>query len=820
MTEKRTQPPKVTRKDAPSSEETTSTNTQAASVTPKLVSGLRRRLFGTVLIAFTPPLVVMYSFEVEAWVGFLVGLLALTAAWYGGEKFILRRLRVLLSATERLAAGDWSSRTGMTETEGELGKLAQTFDCMAESLEERAREQEKSEVLLLNRAQQQATVAAIGQFALVNQDFNALLHQALHLVGDTLEIQIGHILELQSDHESLVVRAGLGWKANRTASNVIEARGRSQAAFVLAQRDPVIISNMRHERRFVAPNVLLDHGVASGVCLQIATRSRPFGMLGVYTTKTREFTGEEVQFLMAVANLLGMAAERRWTERDLQKLAAFAQLNPNPAMELTHDGDVTYFNDAALRLALSMEQSHPAGLLPANLSEIIQTSLNQGEAGLRHQERLGGRTLSWSFYPVPGSPAVHCYVEDVTERLSLESQLRQSQKMESIGQLAAGVAHDFNNMLSIIQGHAGLLLSRPDMPPQGTESAQAVLFASERAASLTRQLLMFSRKNVIQLQHLDLRDLVANMNKMLHRLLGETITLNYAPPATLPLVEGDAGMIEQVIMNLAVNARDAMEHGGTLTISLRAIEVADEYASTHPEANTGPHVNLRISDTGCGMDSYLISRIFEPFFTTKEVGKGTGLGLATVYGIVKQHNGWLEVTSQTNCGTVFDVFFPVCLATLKTDQEEPTPNPVVTGGNETILVAEDEPVLREMAQLILEECGYRVLVAGNGKEALEIWHRHRDRIDLLFTDLVMPAGMSGVDLAASLLGENPNLKIAFASGYTVNEISTDFLTRNNHARFLQKPYNRPNLARTIREALDGGGYPQRTGRPAAGENRC
>lgn len=277
-------------------------------------------------------------------------------------------------------------------------------------------------------------------------------------------------------------------------------------------------------------------------------------------------------------------------------------------------------------------------------------------------------------------------------------------------------------------------------------------------------------------------------------------------------MNGDGGMIEQVIMNLCVNARDAMERGGTLAVSLNAIDIAPDYVQTHAEARTGPHVCLRVSDTGCGMNTYLIGRIFEPFFTTKEVGKGTGLGLATVYGIVKQHEGWVEVTSKPGAGTTFEVFFPASQEIAKPASEEADPIAPLAGGNETLLIVEDEPVLREMAQLILEECGYQVLVASNGREALELWEQHKSSIDLVFTDMVMPAGVTGVELANRLLADNPSLKIIFASGYTVDDISTDFLARNNDARFLQKPYTRVTLGKAVRAALDGQSK-QKTARP-------
>jgi nitrogen-specific signal transduction histidine kinase len=414
---------------------------------------------------------------------------------------------------------------------------------------------------------------------------------------------------------------------------------------------------------------------------------------------------------------------------------------------------------------------------------------------------FGGRNLSWSFHPLAGSQVLHCYVEDSTARLSLEAQLRQSQKMESIGQLAAGVAHDFNNMLTVIQGHSGMLLARTNLPSDMFDNAQAIYLSADRAARLTRQLLMFSRKNVMKPEPLDLRKVVSDLLKMLKRLLGETVTLDFQSPRELPLVQADTGMIEQVVMNLTVNARDAMPKGGTLTISTNSIEMDDAYVQTHPEARPGRFVCLRVSDTGCGMDSATMARIFEPFFTTKDVGKGTGLGLATVYGIVKQHEGWVEVSSELGQGSTFSIFFPASSEPVTTRAPEVDIAVEVRGGHETILVVEDEPLLREMAHLILQNCGYKVLEAGSGAEALQVWERNPGAIDLIVTDIVMPGGMTGRELAAKLLDQHPRTKIIFTSGYNVEETNTDFFRRGG-AVFLQKPYTRPKLAKIVRDTLD------------------
>jgi signal transduction histidine kinase/HAMP domain-containing protein/ActR/RegA family two-component response regulator len=768
-------------------------------------SSLRVRLVGTVLLAITPAWVLMYL-DYLPWPGFILGLLALVAAWFGGERFILRQIRALARATQRLASGDMSSRTGLAREGGELGQLAQTFDEMAASLEKRSKEHEDGEKSLLHRSLQQTVVGALGQFALVSTDFPALLNQVVMLVAQTLELEYCGIFEVQPDGEQLLLIAGVGWAQGKVGSEAMLIDAQSQASFTLKAGEPVIFENLSAEQRFEAPFILSEHGVVGGITAAIAGHGRAFGLLGAYTTNRRKFTEDEAHFMLSVATLLAMAVERHRTEAELQKLAAFAQLNPNPAMELMADGSITYFNDAVLKLALSIGQDNPRGLLPEAITEIVWDCLRTRKSRIRFETQIAGRTLSWSFHPVLSSLVVHAYVEDITERLDLEAQLRQSQKMESVGQLAAGVAHDFNNMLTIIQGHAGMLLTKVSLPAELSDSVQAVYFAAERAASLTRQLLMFSRKNVMQPKPLDLREVVAQLSKMLERLLGETIKLELNVPAFIPLVQGDTGMIEQVLMNLAVNARDAMPKGGILMISTSAVEVGEVYAATQPEARPGSFVCLRVSDTGCGIDSITMRRIFEPFFTTKEVGKGTGLGLATVYGIVKQHGGWVQVASQVGVGTTFNVFFPASGEPILAQPMETTVPEEVRGGEETILVVEDEPVLRDMANLILCDAGYKVLEAATGAEALEVWERHQGEIHLLLTDMVMPEGMSGMELAQRLLSARPDLKIIFASGYSMDDLDTDFI-RDGHAVFLQKPYTHITLSKAVRDCLDGQAAP-------------
>jgi signal transduction histidine kinase/ActR/RegA family two-component response regulator/HAMP domain-containing protein len=762
-------------------------------------STLRMQLVGSVLLLITPAGLLMYIFNLE-FSGFVIGILALAAAWFGGEHFIMRQVRALSETARKITDGDLTARTGLKATENELGQLTKLFDQMAESLEKYVKNLENAEKNLLNRTFQQTVVAALGQFALTNSDVEALMTQAAMLVAQTLGVEYSAVFE-RLPAGQLRLQAGVGWNPPYQRQTALPGNENSPITDVLTSGEPVLTTDLKSESRLAASPFLAEHGVVSGITVAIPTHDRPFGLLGVYTTHQRKFNNDEVQFLQAAATAIGLSVERKRSDAELQKLAAFVRLNPNAAMELNSHGTITYANEAAQQLALAVQRSRPAEILPPDHDRIISECLATGQSKVRQERVIEGRTLSWSFYPVIPSNVVHCYIEDITDRLSLEAQLRQSQKMESVGQLAAGVAHDFNNMLTIIQGHTSSLLAKAMLPPEVADSIQAVYFAAERAAGLTRQLLMFSRKNVMQLRPLDLQHIVGDMTKMLQRLLGEIVTLEFVPALENSFVQGDSGMIEQVVMNLAVNARDAMKSGGRLTIGIETIEIDDAFIEIHPQARTGRFVRLRVSDTGTGMNPETMAHIFEPFFTTKDIGQGTGLGLATVYGIVKQHEGWVEVTSEPNQGTAFDVYLPATFAV-------PPPLPTVTGtegpvtgGTETILIVEDEPILRAMARDILEECGYRILEASSGKDALEVWNRQADKIDLLLTDMVMPEGISGVDLANQLLVIQPRLKIIFTSGYTANEVNQEMLART-HAGFLSKPYSHAELAKTVRASLD------------------
>ena len=398
-----------------------------------------------------------------------------------------------------------------------------------------------------------------------------------------------------------------------------------------------------------------------------------------------------------------------------------------------------------------------------------------------------------------GRPAVMVLANDVTERRRLEEQFRQTQRMEAVGQLAGGVAHDFNNLLTVITGYCELLFhSLTDRVPD-LRRVQEIHRAAARAASLTRQLLAFSRKQVLEPRVLDLDEVVQGMVPMLSRLLGEQVTLNAPRALLLGHVRADPGQIEQVVMNLAINARDAMPGGGALTITLADVELQAAVRGADTGLRSGPHVMLAVSDTGCGMDAATRARIFEPFFTTKEIGKGTGLGLATVYGIVQQSDGAIQVESEPGRGATFRIYLPRVEPVAAGDVPAAAPA-AAASGRETVLVVEDEKAVRLLEAEVLAGHGYRVLVAADAQEALALEERCQEPIALLVTDVVMP-GRSGRELAQEFLRRRPQTRVLYMSGYA-NDAFVGRGLLEAGTWFLQKPFTPEVLAHKVRDILD------------------
>ncbi len=459
-----------------------------------------------------------------------------------------------------------------------------------------------------------------------------------------------------------------------------------------------------------------------------------------------------------------------------------------------------------------MESVHPDDRV--KMAESIAKSSRGEPYDLEYRTLRPDGTVRWvrsrAFPVLDELGNVHHVVgvaDDITDRKVAadelrrsEERFRQAQKMEAIGLLSAGVAHDFNNILTVIQMNLSLLQTGVALSTRQRTAADEIGKAGDRAANLTRQLLMFSRRQTMQPRDLDLSEVIAHMSRMLNRILGEDVHVQLHFGSKPVRVHADAGMMEQILLNLVVNSRDAMPTGGRLVVETSEVDFDEVLAAKSAQARPGAFVCLAVSDTGGGIPDDVLPHIFEPFFTTKDVGNGTGLGLATVYGIVQQHQGWINVYSELGQGTTFRVYLPRLQRALA-----PSPAPGVAGpargGKETILVVEDEPALRMVVKMSLAHFGYRILEAATGRAALELWKDHKDEIRLLLTDLVMPDGMNGRQLAEILLAERPELKVVYTSGYSV-EFAGHQLKLEAGVNFLSKPYDAPKLAELIRSKLD------------------
>ena len=466
-----------------------------------------------------------------------------------------------------------------------------------------------------------------------------------------------------------------------------------------------------------------------------------------------------------------------------------------------------YSRDELLRMSVPDLEANETGV---EVTTQLQRVIEEGKAQFERRHRRKDGTpmdvdISLNFVPIHGGRLV-CFLRDITERkrreaerVTLDEQLRQAQKMESVGQLAGGVAHDFNNILTGISGYTELALERLDPASPMREDLAEVLRLSKRAAELTRQLLAFSRRQMLEQQVLNINDMIADTAKMLKRVLSENIDLQFVPAPNLGNVRADPMQLEQVLMNLAINARDAMPAGGKLTIETANVELDADYAGHHVSVIPGRYVMMAVSDTGHGMDAATQSHLFEPFFTTKEKGKGTGLGLATAYGIVKQHGGNIWVYTEPGNGATFKVYLP--RAEEAASAAKPAADPGMSRGEETILIVEDEPAVRAVAERALKARGYALLTASNAEQAESLFSEHPERISLLLTDVVLP-GINGRMLYDRLKSKKPDLKVLYMSGYTDNAIVHQG-TLDTSVAFMQKPFTVEMAARKVRQVLDG-----------------
>ncbi len=554
--------------------------------------------------------------------------------------------------------------------------------------------------------------------------------------------------------------------------------------------------------------------VGSYMCVPLIAREHPWGAITL-TCERRDFDRDDLATASELARRAAAAMEMielvQSLERSEERYRMLFEASPLPMW--VYDAESLQFlavNDAAIRhygytrqdfFGMTIKDIRP----PEDVDAVLDSLRRSGGPGSpmpgtwRHRTRDGtviDVEITAGRIRFEGRRAALVLAHDVTDRLRLEERLSQAEKMEAVGRLAGGVAHDFNNLLTVISGYTEILLSRPETT--GREQLGEIAHAAEQAAALTRQLLAFSRRQVLHPVVLDLNEIVAGMEPMVRRIIGDDVNVGVRMAAGLPTVEADRAQIERVILNLAANARDAMPHGGRLTIETGSVELDEDYVASRGEGTAGPNVLLAVSDTGVGMSEEVQRHLFEPFFTTKGPGAGTGLGLATVFGVVKQSGGSIYVYSEENRGTTFKIYLPAATGTVEVDG---APDPAAELGSETVMLVEDDESVRNLVRTMLETKGYEVLAAAGADEAERLCEARTGGVDLLLTDVVMPE-VNGRVLAERLAALSPSMRILFMSGYSDEAVYRHGEISPN-ASFIEKPFTDRTLARKVREVLDG-----------------
>jgi PAS domain S-box-containing protein len=702
----------------------------------------------------------------------------------------------------------WNSRRLLDERGAPMGSIALGRDITERRRAEEEIHRRNQELALLNRV----IAASAGEPEPV-----AILETACRELAAAFDLPQAAAALLNQDKTAAVVVAEYLAEGRPSAmQGIIPVTDNPSFHYLLSRKAPLVVEDAQHDPR-LAPlhEALRERGTVSLLMLPLVAEGEVLGSLGLDAGQPRRFSAEEVSLAWSVADqAAGALARARLAQAHLRLSAAVEQAAESIAITDTQ-GTILYVNPA-FEHTTGYRAAEVLGQTPHFLkSEQQEAAFYERrwktiQAGQTWHARLSIRRKDGTLYTADESVtpirdeggAIVNYVSlhrDVTSALQLEEQYRQAQKMEAVGQLTAGIAHDFNNLLTAINGFAELLQFElaPGDPRQ--ELAARVLGSGRRAADLVRQLLAFSRKQIIQPQVLDLNAAVADLDKLLGRIIGEHITLQTVPAPGLWPVKMDPAQIEQVVVNLAVNARDAMPGGGRLTIETANTVLDEAYAASHLGVAPGEYVLLTISDTGVGMSAEVQAHLFEPFFTTKGPGKGTGLGLATVYGIVKQSGGHIWVYSEEGRGSAFKIYLPRvetdAASQLRLEGGRQAPS-----GQETILLVEDNPEVRDLARQVLARQGYTVLEAAEGEEALRRAEAHAGPIHLLLTDVVMP-GMTGKALAERLGALRPDLKVLYMSGYTDETIAHHGVLEPGVA-FLQKPFTSFNLALKVRQVLN------------------
>jgi len=675
---------------------------------------------------------------------------------------------------------------------------------------------------LEQRMELAAFAGDVGTALVGSEPLPLMLQRCAQAMMRHLDPAFARIWTLDAAGDTLELQASAGMYTHLDGAHARVPVGKFKIGLIAAEREPHLTNDVQHDPRVSDQAWARREGMVAFAGYPLVVGDRLVGVMAMFARRPLPKT--VLDAMAAVANQIALGIERTRAEEARQQSEEQYRLlfDSNPHPMWVYEQETFAFlavNDAALHhygytrdefLAMTALDIRPPEEVPAFKNQYAAHRADHRGAPfysthpVKHRKKDGSVIevdIGASSIVFGGRAARLLLATDVTEKQSLEAQLVRAQKMEAVGQLAGGVAHDFNNLLGVITGNTELLMR--DLPADSRERkrGEEIQRATDRAAALTRQLLAFGRRQVLQPAVLDLNAVVVEVETMLRRLISANIQIVTVAAAGLGKVRADAGQLEQVLMNLAINARDAMPSGGRLMIETGNVELDETYVRTNPEAQAGPHVMLAVSDTGHGMDAKTMSRIFEPFFTTKEEGKGTGLGLATVYGIVRQSGGTVNVYSEPGHGTTFKVYLPRVEAEVETEARADLVAPP-GGGKETILIVEDAEALRLLVRELLEGAGYTVLDAEAPDKALSLLQSTPGHIHLVLTDMVMPR-MSGQELARRVAALKPEARVVFMSGYSDQAIE-DQGGLEPGTPFLQKPFTLDALMRTIRGALDAG----------------
>jgi PAS domain S-box-containing protein len=699
-------------------------------------------------------------------------------------------------------------------------------------------ERKRAEEAVKRLSQENAVMAEIGRVISSTLNIEEVYERFSEEVHKLISFDRIQIVTMNPQDNTITIAYSTGLDVpGRRSGDTIPLTGTVAQEIIRTRSSQLVQPNNIEELANQSPVLLpsFQAGLQSMIFVPLISKDQVFGVLSLRATKPHAYADHDLKLVESIGDLIAGAianaqlySERKQMGEALRKgEERFRDLYDHAPLgyhEYDAEGRITSVNRTDFEmLGYTAEEMIGHPMWEFNIEgEALRDQVLAKLAGTSPP----GRNLERTYRKKDGSTlpvlvedrlildqngrikGIRSTIQDITARkqaeedkASLREQLRQSQKMEAIGKLAGGVAHDFNNLLTVIHGYSELMLNSLDQDSRLRQDVQEIMHASDRASSLTRQLLAFSRKQVLQPQVLDLNADVSNMDKMLRRMIGEDIELVTLLVKDLGRIKADPGQIEQVLLNLAVNAKDAMRNGGKLTIETANVKLDENYARSHVGVTPGNYVMLSMSDTGVGMTPETKERIFEPFFTTKEKGKGTGLGLSTVYGIIQQSGGNIWVYSEPGLGTTFKIYLP----TIEGDTESFRPAAVPTKllqGSETVLLVEDEEMVRKLACTVLEKNGYRVLEASSGDKALDVVRgQNGNHIHLMVTDVVMP-GMSGRQLADRLVSLRPELKVLYMSGYTDNAIVHHGVLDPGIA-YIQKPFTPDALATKVREILDG-----------------